>query len=83
MFDPNNDEPVLILVSKAHKYFIDGNKNHIHYLCYINEQLNKACVIKGIDIMFHRGKYVQIHIGNQIKEFYEISKKYIKIFDID
>lgn len=83
IFDTESTEPVKILVSKYWKYFHDGNKNHTHYMCFINEELKKACVIKGSDIKFHRGKYCTILVNeNEIKEFYEIDKKYCKIYDL-
>lgn len=84
LFDDKNTENITILASKYWKYFDEGNKNHIHYMCFINEELGKACVIKGTDIKFNRGNYTQIQVNsNSIKEFYEIPKKFGKIYNLD
>ena len=87
IFDPNNNDNINILALKYWKYFYDGNEHNEHYMCFINEQLKKACVIKGTDIKFNRGQYKQILINNngkkEPKEFYEIPKCYAKIYDVN
>lgn len=84
MFDKNNLDNINILVSKYWKYFDDGNKNHEHYMCFINEECGKACIISGKDIKFNRGKYKQVIMKDgKVKEYYEIPKKYAKIYDLD
>lgn len=82
MFDSVNNDPVLILASKYWKYFDEGNKEHTHYMCFINTDLKKACVIKGSDIKFNRGAYKAIEVDNALKEFYEIDKKFCKVYDL-
>lgn len=83
MFATDNSEPILILANKYYKYFDDGNKNHIHYMCFIHEELGKACVIKGTDIKFNLGDVVKIPVGTQYKLFFEVPKKFAKIYDLD
>ena len=83
IFDEKSDKPIKILASKYWKYFDDGNRDHKHYMCFINEELMKACVIEGKDIKFNRGKYCTIEIDGKLKEFYEIPKQYAKIYELD
>ena len=79
----NNDEPVNILVSKYWKYFHDSDKNVIRYMCFINCETKKICLLNGNDIKNHRGKYVEHFIGNKTKEFYEIPANYKQIYDLN
>ena len=83
IFDEKNNKPIKILASKYWKYFDDGNRDHKHYMCFINEELMKACVIEGKDIKFNRGNYCTIEIDGKLKEFYEIPKQYAKIYELD
>lgn len=73
---------VTVLAAKYWKYFYDGNPNHESYLIYINENIRKVMVIKGSDIKFNRGDYVAVETKCGLKEYYSISKKFVKIFDI-
>lgn len=82
-FDQKNSDPINILVSKYWKYFHDGNTKNKHFMCFINEELMKACVITGTDIKFNRGAYKTINIDGKIKEFYEVPKQFAKIYDLD
>ena len=79
----DNDEPAHILVSKYWKYFHDSDKNVVRYMCFIDSENKKICVIDGKDIKQHRGKYVEHFIGNKVKEFYEIPAKYKQIYDLN
>ena len=82
LFDEQDHRPITILVSKYWKYFHDGNPLHMHYMCFINEELQKACLILGSDIMNTTKNYVPLNIENKIKEVYEIPKKLGKIYSI-
>lgn len=76
-------EVINILTSKYYKYFMDGEKNNIHYMCFIDIQHKKLCLIKGTDIKFSHGNFVEIAIGNKLKEVYQIDGKYGKLYDLD
>ena len=83
MFDPNNNDNINILASKYWKYFHDGNLQHEHYMCFINEKLNKACVIPGKNILNKIGNINIIMVDGKPKDFYEIPKCYAKIYDVN
>ena len=83
-FNPNNLDPINILNSKYQKYFRHDCAAKRYYMCFINEELEKAIVISGADIKAHRGKYKEIKSSNgKIHEVYEINKKFAKIYDLD
>lgn len=83
IFTNDNDKPITILVSKYWKYFDDGNSSNIHYMCFINENINKACIIAGTDIINCKKIYKALPMKNGlIKEIYEIPKSIGKIFNI-
>lgn len=84
LFDLNITDPVHILVSKFHKYFRHDCKSKRYYMCFINEELEKAMVISGADIKTYRGKYKEIHGPNgKVHEVYEVDKKFVKIYNLD
>lgn len=82
LFDETDNNPITILVSKYWKYFYDGNPSNIHYMCFIHESLNKACIILGEDIKNCNKQYKAISIDGSIKEVYEIPKSLGKIYNL-
>lgn len=84
LFDLDNADPIHILVSKFHKYFRNDCKSKRYYMCFINEELEKAMIISGADIKTYRGKYKEIYGPNgKIHEVYEVNKKFAKIYDLE
>lgn len=84
LFNSADTSPITILVSKYWKYFHDGNPSNIHYMCFIHEELNKACIVSGSDIMNCEKRYKALPMPtDKIKEIYEIPKSLGKIYDLN
>lgn len=80
LFDKNNQN-ASVLVSKYWKYFHSYNPD-ITCLCYINETINKACIILGKDIKNNKKIFKELTIDGKIKHIYELPNIKKRIYDL-
>ena len=80
LFDVSNTTAA-ILASKYWKYFHSYN-TYLTCICYINEEINKACIIMGMDIKNGIKTPDKILIKDKIKEVYRFKNIKKRIYDL-